>query len=360
MGPGGPLGGGGVPPSGKPNSKMLLIIGAAVLALIVLAVGTVAALSRGNSATAGGASDPGTSGGAASTPSAPPAAGAANASDAVRSYLEALAAGKASTALALSSETPADKTFLTDAVLAESNARAPITKINVPAVSGDYVFSVDASYTIGSEPINQKFSVTKVGNGYKVRQGYTDVDLKYVRSKTLPMMINKVAVKTDKVRLFPGSYDITSGNSLVNYGDTSTLTIKSPTDYASSLDLKPTLSKAGESTIIKAIQAKLASCAKSTELRPSGCPNAVQPTSSQKVDTSTIKWALDKDSIANLEPELDYDNPAVATVRIRPEYTFTADGSQFGNQTKFSSKVTAFATVKTNVTEQPLKFTVGR
>ncbi len=28
------------------------------------------------------------------------------------------------------------------------------------------------------------------GNGYKVRQGFTDLDLRYVRSKTLPLTIN--------------------------------------------------------------------------------------------------------------------------------------------------------------------------
>ena len=173
------------------------------------------------------------------------------------------------------------------------------------------------------------------------------------------MMINKVAVKTDKVRLFPGSYNISSGNSYVNYGENSTLTIKSPSGYTSTMDLKPTLTKAGASAIVKAVQTKLAACAETKDLTPSGCPNAIEPYSYQKVDKSSVEWTLDKDSVANLKPELDYRNPAIATVRVSPEYTFRATGTQFDRKTKFTQTLTSYSTIKTNVTQQPLKLTAS-
>lgn len=358
MGPGGPLGGGGAGPSGKPNSKLLLVVSAAVLAFVVLAAGAVALVSRGSTATAGGSTDPGGSGAQTSAPAAPQANASAPA-DAVRSYLWALAAGQASTALALSSEQPADKTFLTDAVLADSNARAPITKINVPPVSGDYVYSVDATYNLGDEAVTDEFNVTKVGNAWKIRQGYVDLDLKYVRNKTLPLNVNKVPVKTDKIRLFPGSYNLTSGSSYITYGS-SPLLIKSPSAYASALDSKPTLTQAGEDVFVKAVVSKLTSCAKSREMDPSGCPNRIQPYPYQKVDKSTVKWSLNKDSIANLKPELDYDNPAVAEVRVSPEYEFAAKGTNFGRKATFTRTLTQFGTAKANLTEEPLRLTFSR
>ena len=80
---------------------MPLIIGGVVLALIVAAVGIGVAVSRSGD-------DPvatGGTGGGGGTSSAPPAE-AKKASDAVKGYLDALAAGDAQAALAFASTAP--------------------------------------------------------------------------------------------------------------------------------------------------------------------------------------------------------------------------------------------------------------
>nr|MBA3528387.1 hypothetical protein [Propionibacteriaceae bacterium] len=291
--------------------------------------------------------------------SAPPTTGSP--SDAVKAYLEALAAGQAATALALGDETPADKTFLTDAVLAESNRRAPITDINVPEVTDEYTYSVDASYKMGEEAVNDKFSVKKVGNGWKVRKSYAELNLAYARNKTLPMLVNKVAVKTDKIRVFPGAYAFTSGNKYVDYGSESVVLVQSPNDYPSMSEVKPTLTDAGLTAFEKSAQAELTACLKKKELAPAGCPFGLRPRSGQKVDESTIVWKLLEDPFANLKPRLDYQNPAIAEASVSMTVTFTAEGTSYGEKTRFGpQRVYSFAKVSADMTREPVKAILSR
>ena len=84
-------------------------------------------------------------------------------SDAVKSYLEALAAGQAATALSLGDDAPADTSLLTDAVLAQSNKLAPLTDINVPDVNDEYAYQVAASFKLGKQAVNENFSVAQIG-----------------------------------------------------------------------------------------------------------------------------------------------------------------------------------------------------
>lgn len=356
QGPGGPMGPGGPgQPGGKPGSKLLLIMGGAVLALILLVVGAVALFNRGsgNAATppAGGSSS--TSSGGGGSQSEPPTT-ATKPSDAVRAYLQALAAGKAATALALGSEQPADKTFLTDAVLAASNKRAPITNINVPEVTSAYTYDVDASYKLGNQPVTDKYTVTKSSGSWKVQDSFVDMDLKYLRNDTLPLLLNGVAVKTDKVRLFPGSYAFTSNNSYIDYGSDNVVLLKSPSDYASTTDVKPTLTAAGAAAFKQTVETKLVSCAKSKALLPAGCPNGVTPYSYQKVDKGSVTWKFDKSSLDNLRTDLDYQNPAVAKSSGTVDFQFSATGKNFDQRTRFAKTVTVYPQMSVNMTQHPL------
>lgn len=350
MGPGQP---GGVPPGGG-RSKLPLIIGAAVLALIILGVAGGLLASRGSGAA--GTAPVGPTGQAQSSTAPPPVA--TKASDAVRGYLEALAAGKAATALALGDDLPADKTFLTDAVLADSNKRAPITDISVPDVTDEYAFKVDASYKLGGEAVTDDFNVKKVGSGWKLSKSYIDLDVRFARSKTLPMLINKVTVKTDKIRLFPGSYSFTSGTSYLSYGEESTVLLKSPSDYTSTSNLKPTLTKAGTNAFDKAIADRLKQCAQDGVLAPSGCPNAIREASYQKVDRDSIAWKFSEDSLDNLRNRIDFENPVIAEATGTVEYDFKAKGTQFGDKAVFTRTVSRYVTMSANMSQEPLKVTI--
>ena len=145
--------------------RVFLVIGAIVLVLIILGVGAAVLLNRNDTArdpiypTTSGP----TSGGTAPTggSSAPPTVVNSKADEAVKSYLEALAAGQAAVALALGKEQPTDTTFLTDAVLADSLKRAPITAITVSPPDDEYDNSIEASYKLGDQQVNETFTVQK-------------------------------------------------------------------------------------------------------------------------------------------------------------------------------------------------------
>lgn len=351
MGPGGP-GGPGQPK--KSNTKVLIIVGAAVLALILLGVtGGILLLNKGGSAT--GENDPGTS-----DPSKA-AEAAENPSDAVKAYLEALAAGQADTALALGEDQPADKTFLSAAVLADSNKRAPITEINVPEVTDENTYSVDATYKIGEESVTESFSVNKVGDAWKLTKTYAEMDLSYTRNKTLPMKINGTELKTDKVRIFPGSYEFTSDSKYIDYGEENVLLLKSPSDYPSASDIRPTLTEAGYNDFVKTAKAALDSCVKQKKLAPTGCPFGIKALSGQKIDESSIKWELTEDPFENLKPRLDSQNPAVVEASASMTFEFSAKGTSSGRSTTFGpQKVFRYVQMSANMTQDPLKVTFTR
>jgi hypothetical protein len=329
--PGGP-GGPGQGPK-KSSAKPLIIVGAVVLVIILGVVGGLALVNRGQTA-----DDP------VSDPSSTEAPSTKKASDAVKAYLDALAANNADQALALGTDTPADKTFLTTAMLEASSKEGAITDVNVPEVDDEYAYKVAASYKIGDQAVNEDFSVEKSGDDWKVRETYVDLNLSYARNRTLPMLINGTAVKTDKILLFPGTYTFTTGSKWVDYGTENKLFISGPTDYPSASGLKPTITEQGYNEVVKQGKAKLNACLKQAKLAPSGCPNRVRANSGQKVTESSVQWALREDPWSNLKLRLDYDDPAQMRTYFSPSFTFKAKGTQDGRPVTFDDTYVSSAT----------------
>ncbi len=291
-----------------------MIIGAVVLALIALGItGGVLLLNRGAPTAGTDPNNPGRQGPGNSTAPAPLAV---KPSDAVKTYLEALAAGQAETALSLGDTAPADTTLLTDAVLAESNKLAPITDINVPDVNDEYAYQVAASFKLGKQAVNENFSVRKSGDVWKLADTFQDIDLSASRSSSIPMIVNGVQAKTTKLNLFPGVYQFTTGSPNISWGDTGLLVIQSPSDYPSGVtDLRPTLSAAGEKAFAAAVTANVDTCLESNRIRNPGCPNNVGRVSNVTPKEGTFEWeATEKDALQSMEPQLDYANEAVAKV----------------------------------------------
>lgn len=297
----------GPPPQPKKGPKLGIIIGAGVLALVLIGslIGFAVVRGKDNTATPSG-------GGSGQTP-AP--AQADKPSDAVQGYLQALANGDAQAALSFASTQPADTTFLTNEVLAVSNKLAPIAAINVPVVDDEYAYTIDASYTRGGKKVNTSFSVQKDGDSWKLREAAYDLDLGSRLNKTLPMIINGVRVESGDISLFPGSYEFTTGTKNISYGKNDVIAIDSPSEYPRDLTkVQPTLTSAGEKAFTKALEASIKSCMKSKKLKNPGCPNHVtKVTGSVTPKEGTFKWSWDKDSLDNLRIRLDYENPAKAT-----------------------------------------------
>ncbi len=196
------------------------------------------------------------------------------ASDAVAGFLSALAGGHAAEALSYSATQPGDAALVSDAVLAQSLKRAPLTAIDVPEVADPAASEVTARYTLGSTPVTETFAVTKVGDQWKVQQAYKELDLTLVRQPSVPMRINGVKVSGSRVSVLPGSYAFTTGHAYLDYGNRSTLLVRSPTDSTDVFTVRAQLSSAGRKAAIAAAKKSYAKCLKATKLLPKNCPNS--------------------------------------------------------------------------------------
>ena len=338
--PGGPGSGGG--------KKLLWIILAAVAAFLVLVIIVVVALVASgddeSSSTASGGSGSGTK------------VKTGTQDEAVRSYLQAVAAGDAKKALSVVGTKPAFDDLLTDEVLAESKKLGGISNINVPKVSNEYSTIVNASYDVGDQSVSQTYYVTKTADGYAVKDMGNGIDLTRVRANTLKMMINGKDVTNDKVWLFPGTYSFSTGNANISYGDTGKVTIKGGSDYVSLLDLEPTLTAAGTKTFTQTVRSSANACLRKKELSPANCPNRAGNSQNYKIDKNTITWRLkNRDAFANLKPRLDYDNPALASVY--PSLQFEVKANCNASSGRCSSNTYSSGKVVVDLTSNPAKVT---
>ena len=136
----------------------------------------------------------------------------------------------------------------------------------------------------------------KEGDIWKMREVAADLDLQSKRDKTLPMIINGVAVESNKIALFPGAYTFTSGNKLVDYGKSNTLVVKSASEYPTGSvghRADPDLGRGeglhqrgqGQREEVHEVQGP----------QEPGCPNNVTKVSSVTPKEGTFKWSYDKD-----------------------------------------------------------------
>ena len=382
-GPGGPYppqtgqppqpGGSGQPPEKKGRGRVFLVVGAIVLVLVLIGVAAAVLLNRNNDvasnrvtpSAAGGSAPTGSTGPTAgsSAPtggsSAPPPVVNSKADEAVKSYLEALASGQAAVALALGKDQPTDTTFLTDAVLADSLKRAPITGITVSPPDDEYDNSIEASYKLGDQQVNETFTVQKRGDNYLLYDIAQKLSIESIRSRTLPLLINGVPAQTDNVYLFPGSYLFTTGNKYATYGN-GKLVIKHPTDYPTNYDLNPKLTKVGTDALVAAAKAKLAFCVKQPKLRPAGCAFFnLRERSGQDINEKTIKRKIDGDPWNNAKPKLSFSDPGIAEVGVSVTWSATAKGRENGRNATFTADGYEYVTARAKITEQPLKVTFG-
>ena len=119
------------------------------------------------------------------------------------------------------------------------------------------------------------------------------------------MIVNGVRAKTTKLRLFPGTYQFTTGSPNISWGDSGLLVIQSPSDYPSGVtDLRPKLSAAGEKAFVAAVTANVNKCLKSNKVKNPGCPNNVGRVSGGVTPKEgTFEWeATEKDALDSMEP----------------------------------------------------------
>lgn len=321
--PGGPPAG----PGPKRRSKLPIILGAALLALILLGVAVVALVGRTKATVTPPYStqqqtDP------AQSPSAP-AGAATKASDAVNGYLQAVAAGKTAEATAYGVSEPTDKSLLNPKIVAESRRRAPITNISVPELADPYATTVPASYRVGKTQVNESFDVLKVGDSWKLSQTAARMDLIEAKS-SLPLLVNGVKINSNTAYALPGTYSFTSGHKYMNFGSKSVVTVKSPSDDPETYAIRPTISSSGRKAIVAATKKNFTSCLKKHSLSPKGCPFHLTD-GGYHIKKSSVRWKR-TGSDPFKKPKI-YTYGAQASVTIKIKVSMKASCTGYANCT---------------------------
>jgi len=257
----------------------LIIIGAVVLALIVVGVSALLVLINLRQTAI---NDPG----GRATSTGPTASGATETApgpaEAVTGYLTALSSGDAKEALSYGATKPAESSMLTDKVLAGAGKQASLTAVEVTSVEGQSPATVHASYKIGKEQVTESFSVIKSGDLWKLERVAAQVELGPIRTGSIPVLINGTKVSKSSVNLFPGSYTFSTGLKYVDYGPDSTILIKTPSAFPNTSQLAVRVNAKGKNAAVAAVKKSYATCLKSDDAAPPKCPN--------RWTSSAAKW----------------------------------------------------------------------
>ncbi|GGK93819.1 hypothetical protein JOE58_002330 [Curtobacterium luteum] len=202
----------------------------------------------------------------------------------VRAFLDDLAAGRASAALAAAGiEHDASDVLLTDAAYAK--AKRTVTGYRVAAVrtSGDSA-SVTAYLRQGGQDVSAVFDLTRTGTDWGVfpvwqlqppRLGTVDVSVRGP-SRT-PLRVAGKSVTTSKggtasLSALPGTYDVAVRGGEWVRSDSASATVSGFGGTASSpVALTASLTSAGERAATKAVDAWVDGCIASHDPAPSGC-----------------------------------------------------------------------------------------
>jgi len=209
-----------------------------------------------------------------------------DASSAVAGYLAALSQGRAQDALAFACEAPHDSPYLTDEVLAASNAIAPLTVTSIgqaqmlPRQGRQFTYAeVTANYKFGDRPVTNVFSALKQDGGKWCLGGVTtwvridrDTTFSYFgynaswfvppdRGTHLQLTLNSVDFTDNDIYVFPGTYQFAVSNSLVQVvGGGFTVDAPYPSRLPIDVPGKIALTDAGERAIARMAQDKLTGC----------------------------------------------------------------------------------------------------
>jgi hypothetical protein len=331
----------------KSKGKILIIVGAASLAVILMAVFAVVVATRGwPSANPGGARGQQTNPAQSNAPHDTP-----RPSDAVSAYLQALAAGDAVTALSYAAGPAPKGDLLTDEVLAESLNRAPLTEINVPVVEDQGATSVSATYTLGKSAISESFDVVKVADAWKLSRAIKDLDLGFIVGGPVPVKINGVKVDEDSVAVLPGSYAFTTGLPYVGYGSKNVVLVKSPYVEADTYRIQSQLTNSGEKAVRSAAEKSFNECLNAHSLTPKNCP--MKFNSKYRYTESTITWRQ-SGSDPFRKPKITLDGTQ-ARIEIPLNLKLSGSCTYQGRSGNCSGTLTGKSVAVVKVTTKPLK-----
>lgn len=334
MPPGAPMAGPpGLPPNAPPPAKRsnkglmigLIVGGVALLLVIGLIIALVVARAAGGG---GGDSDEPV---AADTPSA-----------ALQGYLEAVAAGDATKAAEYGMGEVADLPSASAEVLEAAVEAHPITNINVPeSDSAGTSAYVDATYTVGDTDVQAYYDMVQSNGEWKLDEVVATSDWP-TEFGDLEVEVYGVSIAGDGLAFFPGTYEFTTGSTLLEFDEGSTLTVESPTDTLSFYDMSIDVSAAGKTAVVKGAKAALNKCMASTEMNPSGCGSSFgsRLPSGVTAKAGTVKRSIDtaRTPFDKGEVRSSYGDPTVVELDAAYTINLSVTGSD-GNYYKGSTYV---------------------
>lgn len=254
-----------------------LMIGAGAIASVVLLIVIISSLSGG-----------GASGGKAT-----------NAADAVKGYLEALAAGDANRALSFGADTPGSKDFLTDEVLKQQIAVWPITDIQIletDVVDASDTGRVHASAKFGDRTSDEQIYVKRVDGGWKVQHSSTKLKFENSgKSKIIKIarLFGKSVEEKQQAYVFPGFIDLRSSSPNIDLiyppDDALLKSVATTGETDTQYSLKSQMSDKGKQATQGALKAAVDACARSKQLEPPNCPQGFRSMGNYYVD-GTVTW----------------------------------------------------------------------
>jgi hypothetical protein len=337
------------PQQPKSRTKILIIIGAAALAVILMAVAVIVATRDKPSANPQDGQNPGgqqtnpqQSGAPQSTP---------RPSDAVAAYLQALAAGDAAAALSYAADPAPAGPLLTNEVLAESRDRAELSEIDVPVVDDQNAKSVSATYTLGSTVVNESFDVVKAAGTWKLSRAVKDIDLAFIVDGPVPVKINGVKVTEESVAVLPGSYQFTTGLPYVGFGSKNVVLVRSPYVDADTYNIQSKLTRSGKKAAIAAAKKSFYTCLKANSLTPKNCPQKFK--SKYSYNKSTITWRrTGKDPFR--KPSVTFSGTQ-ARIQVPIDLKLSGSCSYQSRSGNCSGSLTGTSVAVIKVTTKPLK-----
>jgi hypothetical protein len=209
-------------------------------------------------------------------------------SDVVRSYLDALARGDASAALALGTA-PDDRALLTDEVLRQQQNLAPISAVRVlGSRTGSSGAVVRVRYRIGERAVTDAIELLRRGDGWALNHVAVDVELSALSSLPQPTVLGVAAPAGGTVYVFPGIVQFGSADTAFALAP-STAVFSNP-DVPAMANPTPVLSDTGRAMLTKVISAAMSRCARSRSLHPHGCPQHVSRAAVRGRVAGSLRW----------------------------------------------------------------------
>lgn len=204
-------------------------------------------------------------------------------------FLTAVSQNRAHDALKLAKDPPQQRELLTDKVLRKANAAHPIKHIRTRSGSGS---KVRVRYRVGGDYASSSLKTTKTSDGWKVTNGFTQVN---IGSHRVPQLtINGMKATHQRFSLFPGHYRVRSGDRHLEVSDDSEQ-IKTEREYSGKpvkvgLELTQSGNRAARDAVVK----QLRKCfpAKHTFKPGCGANTTGKLKDGGRLIKSSMKWKL--------------------------------------------------------------------